>query len=79
MISEKDFQLHKNDTGSTAVQIILLREKIKREKSHLAKENKKDHAALRALLKNVAIEKKLFEYLKKNNPIICEKLKKEII
>jgi len=75
MISEKDFQLHKNDTGSTAFQIISLRKEIEREKLHLAK-NKKDVPVKRALLKKIAKEKIFFKYLKRSNPVIYEKLKK---
>jgi len=77
MISNKKYQLHQKDTGSTALQIILLREEINKEKSHLAK-NKKDVPAKRALLKKIAKEKKFFQYLKRRSPDMYEKLKKEI-
>lgn len=77
MLDKKNYQLHEKDTGSTALQIISLREKIKKEGNHL-KENKKDIPAKRALLKKLAKEKKFLQNLKKSNPSVCEKLKKEL-
>ena len=62
MITKKNYQLHEKDTGSTAVQIISLREEINKEKSHLGK-NKKDVPTKRALLKKLAKERKFFKYL----------------
>jgi ribosomal protein S15 len=73
----KKFRFHEQDTGSIALQIISLREKLKREWKHL-KENKKDIPAGRALEKTVAKEKKFFQYLKRSNPDIYEKLKREL-
>ena len=77
MISKETYSLHEKDTGSTALQIISLREKINRLKIHL-KENKKNVSAIRALLKNVAWEKRFFQYLKKRDPDVYEKLKKDL-
>ena len=77
MIVKKHYLLHEKDTGSTAVQIISLREEIEEEKFHLAK-NKKDVPAKRALLKKIAKEKRFFQYLKSKKPDIYEKLKKEL-
>lgn len=77
MIAKKNYQLHEKDTGSTAVQIISLRERIDKEKIHLGK-NKKDIPAERALKKKLAKEKKFFKYLKKHNPDAYEKLRKEL-
>jgi len=77
MITKKNYQLHEKDTGSTVVQIISLREKIEKEKTHLEK-NKKDIPAGRALKKKIAKEKKFFRYLKKHNPDAYDKLKKEL-
>ena len=77
MLLKKKYSLHEKDTGSTAVQIISLREEIKKEKNHLEK-NKKDIPARRALLKKVAQEKRFFQYLKRSNPDTYEKLKKDI-
>jgi small subunit ribosomal protein S15 len=77
MVTKKNYQLHEKDTGSTAVQIISLREKLDKEKIHLGK-NKKDVPAARALKKKLAKEKKFFRYLKKHNPEAYEKLRKEL-
>ena len=77
MLLKENYRLHQKDTGSTAVQIILLRKKIKEEKIHLEK-NKKDIPVKRALLKKVAKEKRFFQYLKRCNPNVYEKLKKEL-
>lgn len=78
MLAKKNYSLHQKDTGSTALQIISLREKIEREKIHLGT-NRKDIPAKRALLKKVAKEKRFFQYLKRQNPEVYEKLKKELI
>jgi len=77
MLLKENYRFHQKDTGSTAVQIILLRKKIKEEKIHLEK-NKKDIPVKRALLKKVAKEKRFFQYLKRCNPNVYEKLKKEL-
>lgn len=77
MSLKENYRLHQKDTGSTAVQIISLRKKIKEEKVHLEK-NKKDIPAKRALLKKVAREKRFLKYLKRNNLEVYEKLKKEL-
>ena len=77
MLAKKNYRFHQKDTGSTALQIISLREKINREKIHLAN-NKKDIPAKRALLKKVAKEKRFFQYLKRNNSEVYENLKKEL-
>ena len=77
MVVKKNYRLHQKDTGSTAIQIISLREEINKEKIHLA-ENKKDIPAKRALLRKVAKEKRFLQYLKRHDPTIYEKLKKEL-
>jgi small subunit ribosomal protein S15 len=77
MLLKENYRFHQKDTGSVAVQIILLREKIQAEKVHLVK-NKKDIPVKRALLKKVAKEKRFFQYLKRCNPNVYEKLKKEL-
>jgi small subunit ribosomal protein S15 len=74
---KENYRLHQKDTGSTAIQVISLRKKIKEEKIHLEK-NKKDIPAKRALLKKVSKEKRFFQYLKRRNPEVYEKLKKEL-
>jgi len=90
MITKNNYQLHEKDTGSTAVQIISLNAQIKKLIEHggrnrkinfnekRKKERRKDVSAHRALLRKLAKEKKFFQYLKKHNPDVYEKLKKEL-
>lgn len=54
------------DTGSPAVQIALLTERIVTLTEHL-KENKKDHSSKLGLLKLVGQRRRLMRYLKKKN------------
>lgn len=54
------------DTGSTEVQIALLTERIRDLTDHF-KENKKDHASRRGLLKMVGQRRRLLRYLKDND------------
>lgn len=60
------FQTSANDTGSPAVQIALVTERIKYLSAHL-KENPKDFAGERGLNKLVGQRKRLLAYLKKND------------
>ena len=62
----KKCELHKDDTGSSEVQIALLTEEIKRLALHL-KEHPKDFHSKRGLLKMVAKRRKLLSYLKEND------------
>jgi small subunit ribosomal protein S15 len=55
----KEYCYHEKDSGSTPVQIILLREKLMILKEHL-RTNKKDVPAERALKKILAKEKRFF-------------------
>ena len=59
--------LHKNDVGSTEVQIGILSEKIKNLSEHF-KKFKKDKHSTRGLTKSVNQRKKLLQYLSKSNP-----------
>lgn len=59
----KDFQTHKNDTGSAEVQIALLTERIRNLTEHL-KANKKDNHSRRGLILIVSRRKRLLEYVK---------------
>ena len=59
--------LHKNDVGSTEVQIGILSEKIKNLSEHF-KKFKKDKHSTRGLTKSVNQRKKLLMYLSKSNP-----------
>lgn len=56
-------QTHKEDTGSTDVQVALLTEQIAQLTKHL-KEHQKDNHSRRGLLKMVFKRKKLLTYLK---------------
>ena len=58
--------LHKNDVGSTEVQIGILSEKIKNLSEHF-KKFKKDKHSTKGLVKAVNQRKRLLEYLKRNN------------
>jgi len=60
------FASSENDTGSPAVQIALLTERIKYLTEHL-KEHKKDHSSRLGLLKRVGQRKRLLRYLKKKD------------
>src|SRR4051794_28694209 len=77
----KKYQLHEKDTGSTAVQIILLSEEIEKLKSHCPtkneEKNKKDIPAKRALIKKNDCRKNFYQYLAKNNSEIFQNLQKE--
>ena len=63
-LSFKEFQLHKEDTGSADVQIALLTRRIEHLTEHL-KTNRKDHSSRRGLLKMVARRRSLLDYLSK--------------
>ena len=63
----KSLALHKNDVGSTAVQIGILSEKINNLSSHF-KKFKKDKHSSRGLTKSVNRRKRLLSYLNKSNP-----------
>ena len=60
------YQVHETDTGSADVQIAMLTERINRLSEHL-KNNKKDHASRRGLLKMIGQRKRLLAYLRKEN------------
>ena len=71
MKSKKDIikllAIHKNDVGSTEVQIGILSEKIKYLSDHF-KKFKKDKHSTKGLTKSVNQRKRLLSYLNKNNP-----------
>ncbi len=58
----KDLQKDKNDTGSPAVQVGILTERIKELTEHL-KVNKHDYMARRGLLQMVGKRKRLLKYI----------------
>lgn len=57
-----ELQKHKNDGGSSAVQVGILTKRIEELTGHL-KKNKKDHAARRGLLQMVGNRKRLLRYI----------------
>lgn len=58
----KDLQKSKDDTGSSAVQVGILTERIKELTAHL-ENNKHDYAARRGLLQAVGKRKRLLKYI----------------
>lgn len=63
----KEAATHKNDTGSSEVQITILTERIKEVTEHL-KVSKKDFMARRGLLQMVGKRRRLLKYLSRTNP-----------
>lgn len=63
----KDFQVNDKDTGSAAVQIALLTERINQLQEHL-KNHKHDNSSRRGLLKLVGQRRHHQEYLKRKDP-----------
>jgi small subunit ribosomal protein S15 len=60
------FKTHKNDTGSSEVQIAILTEEVKELTKHL-REHKKDFSSRRGLLAKVALRHKLLRYLERED------------
>ena len=81
MKSKKDIikllAIHKNDVGSTEVQIGILSEKIKYLSDHFKKFKKDKHSTL-GLSKSVNKRKKLLSYLKRTKPDSYEKVIKQL-
>lgn len=73
----KKYQSHKNDTGSTNVQVALLTQKIAELAKHL-KKHAKDNDSRRGLLIMVGKRRRLLNYLKKNDVKKYEKLIKDL-
>jgi len=73
----KKYQTHKDDTGSTEVQVALLTEKIMELAKHL-KKHAKDSDSRRGLLMMVGKRRRLLNYLKKSNLKQYEKLIKDL-
>ena len=71
------FQSAANDTGSPAVQVALITERIQYISQHL-KTNPKDYAGERGLLKLVGQRKRLLAYLKKNDFAKYQEVTKEL-
>ena len=62
-----NFKVHANDTGSPAVQIAILTEKINYLSGHF-KVHKKDFHSRRGLLKMIGKRRRLLSYLKAKDP-----------
>ncbi len=60
------YQTHKEDTGSTAVQIILLTDRVNDLSEHL-KSHKKDFDSRRGLLKMVGHRRALLNYIRQRD------------
>jgi len=69
--------LHEKDTGSAAVQVSLLTERINRLSDHL-KKNSKDKHSRRGLLKMVVRRRKMLDYLKNTNEEVYAKVAGEL-
>ena len=61
-----DFQQRDGDTGSSAVQVAILTERINHLTEHF-KVHKKDHHSRRGLLKLVSLRRRLLNYLQREN------------
>lgn len=59
----EQFRTHASDTGSSSVQIALLTERINGLQEHF-KAHKKDHHSRRGLLAQVALRRRLLNYVK---------------
>ncbi len=62
----KEFGLKEGDTGSPEVQVAILSSRIATLTEHF-KTHKKDNHSRRGLLKQVALRRKLLDYLKSND------------
>ncbi len=67
------YRTHKQDTGSTEVQVALLSEKITELTKHL-KQHGKDQDSKRGLLSMIGKRRRLLNYLKKSDSKKYEKL-----
>ncbi len=71
------FRTHKDDTGSTEVQIALMTEQMAEVSSHL-KLHPKDHDARRGLLVMVGKRRRLLNYLARTNETAYQAFVKEL-
>lgn len=69
----KKFQTHKEDTGSSQVQIAILTEEINQLSEHL-KNHRKDHHSRRGLLQKVGNRRRLLRYFEQEDAKGYEKL-----
>jgi len=73
----RKFQTHKDDTGSTSVQVAILTEEINQLSDHL-KVHRKDHHSRRGLLQKVGNRRRLLRYLEHEDPKEHEKLTEKL-
>jgi len=73
----KKSQLHKTDTGSSAVQIAITSKRIEELANHL-KKNKKDNHSRRGLVKMVSARRKNLKYLEKRDKKQYDEIMKKI-
>lgn len=73
----KKYQLHKEDTGSSEVQVAVLTKKIADLTGHL-KEHKKDYDSRMGLLKMVGKRRRLLNYLRQTQEEKYQKLIKDL-
>lgn len=73
----KELAIHKEDTGSAAVQIGLISKKIEELAKHLKKHNKDQHSR-RGLLQLVADRQKHMKYLMKKDPKTYDTVMKKL-
>ncbi|MBU0619625.1 MAG: 30S ribosomal protein S15 [Patescibacteria group bacterium] len=71
------FRIHKNDTGSSQVQIAILTKEIKQLTKHL-QEHKHDNSSRRGLLRKVEERRSLLKYFYKEDPKGYKKLAEEL-
>ena len=71
------FKTHQTDTGSTAVQVALLTDRIQYLTEHF-KVHIKDHHSRRGLLKLVGQRRRLLDYLRKKNLAAYRELIQEL-
>ena len=72
-----ELKTHKNDTGSSQVQIALLSLEIQELQKHL-QAHKKDNSSRRGLLKKVSERRRLLKYLERENKKAYDKLVEEL-
>jgi len=73
----KKYQIHKDDTGSSEVQLAILSAEIDELIEHL-KMHAKDHSSRRGLLRKVGERRKFLRFLKKENPASYEEMVKKL-
>ena len=73
----KEFKVHEKYTGSSAVQIALLTERINSLSGHF-KLHKSDHHSRRGLLRMVSTRRRLLEYLKRKDQKAYQEIIKKL-